>query len=220
MKQKLVIFGSGDIAELAHYYFTNDSDYTVSAFTVDASHLSSDTYLGLPVVSYEKLHEHYPPTEYTLFIALSYSKLNQVRKDRYINAKQRGYELASYISSKASILNDEIGDNCFILEDNTVQPFVKIGNNITLWSGNHIGHHSIISDHTFIASHVVVSGGVTIGEQCFIGVNATLRDHIKIGDKNIIGAGALILESTASDKLFIGNKTTAVDKKSFEIKKI
>ena len=50
------------------------------------------------------------------------------------------------------------GDNCFILEDNTVQPFVTIGNNVTLWSGNHIGHDSVIEDDCFISSHVVVSG--------------------------------------------------------------
>ncbi len=94
-----------------------------------------------------------------------------------------GYSMASFISPQATILNGGvIGDNCFILEDNTVQPYARIGSNVTLWSGNHIGHHSVIGDHTFIASHVVVSGGVEIGERCFVGVNATLRDHIEGGD--------------------------------------
>ena len=119
-----------------------------------------------------------------------------------------GYQLASYISSRASILNsDSIGDNCFILEDNTIQPFATIGNNVTLWSGNHIGHHTVIHDHSFIASHVVVSGGCEIGEQCFIGVNATLRDHITIGDRCVLGAASILLRDAEPDGVYIGQAT-------------
>lgn len=221
MANKLIIFGSGDMAELAQYYFNNDSLYEIVAFTVDADHLTVDTCFGLPVVPFETLAEKYPPQEYDLFIALSYSKLNQVRKDRYKSALTMGYSLASYISSKATILNDGcMGNNCFILEDNTIQPFVKIGNNVTLWSGNHIGHHSVIADHTFIASHVVISGGVSIGEQCFIGVNATLRDHIDVGDRSVIGAGVLLLKSCESESLYIGGAGKPSKRKSSTLKKI
>ena len=133
----------------------------------------------------------------------------------------KGYKLASYVSSKATLLNNrQFGENCFIFEDNTIQPFVKIGNNITLWSGNHIGHHSLIKDHTFLASHVVVSGGVQIGEQCFIGVNATLRDHIEIGDRCIIGAGALILTDTMADGVYLGSATSRSKVPSSRLRKI
>jgi sugar O-acyltransferase (sialic acid O-acetyltransferase NeuD family) len=150
----------------------------------------------------------FPPESHDFFVALSYSKLNVVRKEKYLAVKMLGYRLASYISSRATVLNEHrIGENCFIFENNTIQPFVTIGNNVTLWSGNHIGHHSNIKDHCFIASHVVVSGGVDIGEQCFIGVNATLRDHIKIGEKCVIGAGALMLADAAPEGDYIGAAT-------------
>jgi sugar O-acyltransferase (sialic acid O-acetyltransferase NeuD family) len=208
MKKKLIIFGSGDIAQLAHYYFSNDSSYEVAAFTVNSEYIQNPTFCNLPIVAFEEIDKHYSPNEYDCFIALSYSKLNAVRKEKYLAAKALGYKLASFISSKATVLNDgQIGENCFIFEDNTVQPFAKIGHNVTLWSGNHIGHHSVIHDHTFIASHVVVSGGVEIGEQCFIGVNATLRDHIKVGDRCVIGAGALLLSDTEPDGVYIGAAT-------------
>ena len=135
-----------------------------------------------------------------MFVALAYAKMNGVRKDKYLAAKAQGYELASYVSSFATVLNDgKIGDNVFLLEDNTIQPFVTIGNNVTLWSGNHIGHHSTIRDHSFLASQIVVSGGVLIEEQCFIGVNATLRDHITVGTRCVIGAGALLLGDAAPE---------------------
>jgi sugar O-acyltransferase (sialic acid O-acetyltransferase NeuD family) len=208
MHKKLIIFGAGDIAQLAHFYFSSDSNYEVVAFTVDTSHIEQSKFCGLPVVPFEGIREKYLPSEFSFFVALSYSKLNAVRKAKYLAAKALGYRMASYISSKASILNQEqIGENCFILEDNTIQPFVTIGNNVTLWSGNHIGHHSTIKDHTFIASHVVVSGGIEIGEQCFVGVNATLRDHIKVGDRCVIGAGVLLLGDADPEGVYIGPTT-------------
>jgi FlaA1/EpsC-like NDP-sugar epimerase len=140
MTKKLIIFGAGQIAELAHYYFTHDSAYDVVAFCIDEDYKTQETFCSLPIVSFEEVQKHYPPQEYECFIALAYAHLNGVREEKYKQAKIKGYKMASYVSSKATILNDDIGDNAFILEDNTVQPFVKISNNVTLWSGNHIGH--------------------------------------------------------------------------------
>lgn len=208
MRKPLVIFGAGEIAQLAHYYFSTDTSYEVVAFTVDAGYVKETTFCGLTVVPFEGLVKAFPPRNFELFVALGYLKLNALRKEKFLAAKAQGYKLASYISSRASVLNNrQIGENCFVLEDNTVQPFVRIGNNVTLWSGNHIGHHSIIHDHTFVASHVVVSGGVEIGEQCFVGVNATIRDHIKVGDRCVIGAGALLLVDAAKESVYPGAAT-------------
>jgi len=221
MQKSLIIFGAGEIAQLAHYYFSKDTNYKVVAFTVDAGYLKETLFCELPVVAFDELQKLYPKEEYEVFVALSYAKLNAVRKEKYLAVKELGYCLASYISSKATVLNENrIGDNCFIFEDNTIQPFVTIGNNVILWSGNHIGHHSTIKDHCFIASHVVVSGGVEIGEQCFIGVNATLRDHIKIGEQCVIGAGALLLADAEPKGVYLGKATELSRVPSTRLRKI
>lgn len=221
MKKSLVIFGSGDVAELAHFYFSKDSEYEVVAFTVDSLFLTDTIFCGLPMVAFEDISKQFPPEKCHLFIALGYSKLNAVRKEKYLEAKGLGYRLANYISSKATVLNENrIGENCFILEDNTIQPFVSIGNNVTLWSGNHIGHHSIIKDHCFISSHVVISGGVEISEQSFIGVNSTLRDRIKIGEKSVIGAGTLLLANAEPESVYIGTATEKSRLPSSKLRKI
>jgi sugar O-acyltransferase (sialic acid O-acetyltransferase NeuD family) len=221
LKKPLVIFGLGDIAQLANFYFSTDSNYEIVAFTVDVAYMTATQFCGLPVVPFEELANRYAPGEYEIFLALSYSDINRVRREKYLAAKAMGYRIASYVSSHATVLNDgHIGENCFILEDNTIQPFVKIGNNVTLWSGNHIGHHSTIHDHCFIASHVVVSGGVEIGESCFVGVNATLRDHIKIGDKCVIGAGALLLKDVGPNGVFLCAATDRAKAPSSRLRKI
>ncbi|UIL28694.1 acetyltransferase [Rhizobium leguminosarum] len=221
MRKRLIIFGTGDIAQIAHAYFSNDPDYQIVAFTVDSAYLGETEFCSLPVEPFETVAETYPPSEHSMFVALSYTKLNTLRRSKYEAAKALGYPIASYISSRASVLNNgRIGENCFIFEDNTIQPFSVIGDNVTLWSGNHIGHHSTIGDHTFIASHVVVSGGVEIGEQCFIGVNVTLRDHIKIGDRCVIGAGALLLADAEPEGVYVAQATERSKVPSTKLRRI
>jgi sugar O-acyltransferase (sialic acid O-acetyltransferase NeuD family) len=215
---KLILFGMGDIGRLAHYYFSRDSGHEVVAFTADSEYAKESSFLGLPVVDFEKINQVYPPADYKMFIALSYARMNQVRAAKYFRAKEMGYELVSYVSSRCTYLSDSpAGDNCFILEDNTIQPFVQIGNNVTLWSGNHIGHDSIIEDHCFLASQIVVSGRVRIRPYCFVGVNVTLRNAITIAPHSLLGAGAIIMKDTIEHGVYVPNRTELFKKKSFEI---
>lgn len=196
--KKLVIFGLGDMAILAHYYFSGDPDYQVCAFSVTKEFINDQkkTMFNLPIVPFEDINALYPPDQYVMFIAVGYKNLNKERANLYNAAKQMGYNLATYIHPKATVLTPIIGDNCFIFEDNTIQPFVEIGNNVILWSGNHIGHHTIIDDHCFITSHVVLAGRTYLGKYSFVGVNATIIDDVKVAENCIIGAGSLITKDT------------------------
>lgn len=217
MHKQLIIFGTGNFAQVAHFYFDKDSDYSVAAFCVHEKNIEQLQLFGLPVVPYENLTTLYPPDQYDLFIAVGYKNNNEVRAQLYHDAKSKGYRLATYISTQCNCYAQSIGDNCFIFEDNTIQPFVQIGNNVVLWSGNHIGHHAIIKDHCFLASHVVVSGNVTVNEYTFIGVNATLRDNITIGARNVIGAGTLIMHNTQANELYVEQRTQVSAKSSIGV---
>jgi sugar O-acyltransferase (sialic acid O-acetyltransferase NeuD family) len=188
------------------------------AFVVDREFRTSDTFEGLPLIDAEDAPQRFPPGDYDMFVAMSYAKMNAVRAEKYASMKAAGYRLASYVSSRCSYLSQTPpGDNCFILEDNTVQPFVTIGNNVTLWSGNHIGHDAVIEDHCFITSHVVVSGYVRIGTRSFIGVNATLRNSITIAPQTLIGAGAIIMKSTRPKEVYMPERAKLFTKSSDEI---
>jgi sugar O-acyltransferase (sialic acid O-acetyltransferase NeuD family) len=206
--EKVIIFGLGDISQIAKFYLDTDDKYQVVAFTIDKAYLKDDIFEGLPVIAFEEIENTYPSSEFKMFIPLSYTKVNKLREQKFLEAKDKGYTFISYISPHATVAsNSTIGENCFIFEDNTIQPFVTIEDNCILWSGNHIGHHSTIKANCFIASQVVVSGGVQVGENTFIGVNATLRDHITIGKSNVIGAGALILNDTEENKVYMATPT-------------
>lgn len=214
-KEKIIIFGTGDIAQIANYYFDIDSNYEVVAFTVDKAYCNNSSYESKPLVAFDDIETIYPPIDYKLFIALSYAQMNKLREAKYHEAKSKGYELVSYLSSKCTYLSQfKHGDNCFIFEDNTIQPFVKIGDNVTLWSGNHIGHHSIIESHNFISSHVVVSGHCHVESNCFVGVNSTLGHQVKLGKESLIGAGAIITKNTEEKSVYVPAKSIKLDKTS------
>lgn len=215
---RLVLFGAGDIARLAHHYFTRDSRHEVVAFAVDASHRKANEFLGLPLIDAEELPRRYPPDGHRMFCSLSYARMNTVREQKVNQVKAMGYELVSYVSSRCTWLTEsQAGENCFILEDNTIQPFARIGRNVTLWSGNHIGHDSMIEDHCFITSHVVVSGNVRVGHHSFIGVNATLRNGIAIGPRTLIGAGAAIMQDTPEASVYVPPRAVKLDKTSDQV---
>lgn len=214
-----VIFGTGDVAQIAAYYFERDSIAQVVAFTVDRAYMPNPPeFEGRPIVAFEDLVTTHPPADNALFIALSYAKMNRVREAKFLAATSLGYDLLTYVSPRCTYLSQfPPGRNCFIFEDNTVQPFVRIGDNVTLWSGNHIGHHSSIEDHVFVSSHVVISGHCTVGSHSFLGVNSTVAHGVRVADGTLLGAGAVLAKDSIPNGVYVPARTVRLDKTSDQI---
>jgi sugar O-acyltransferase (sialic acid O-acetyltransferase NeuD family) len=204
---KIIIFGIQDFASLAHFYLKHDSKHEVVAFSVTREYLPDEKrFEGLPVIAFEDVEDVYHPSEFHFFAPLSHRKMNRLRESVYNQVKSKGYSFVSYVSSRATVFPGlSIGDNCFILEDNTIQPFTEIGNNVVLWSGNHIGHHSVIKDHVLFTSHVVLSGHCIVESYSFFGVNATIRDGLHIAEGSLIAMGACVIRDTEPWGIYKGN---------------
>ena len=206
-KEKIIVFGTGVMADLIHYYFKHDSSFEVVAFAVNKDCLRDKKFHGLPVVAFEDVETVYPPQEYKMFIPLDYKRTNKFRAEKYDQAKKKGYKLVSYVSSKAITWPQlKLGENCFIGEGNVIQPFVELGDDVFLWTANHVGHHTQIKDHSFVLSNVMVSAGVTIEPYSFLGVNSTIGNNLTVAQESIIGAGTLILENTNPKGVYLGAK--------------
>lgn len=217
--KKLIIIGVGEFADIAYEYFTYDSDYEVVAFSVEEKYMNVKCeHHGLPIVPFENIEAYFSNKEHYVFVAVTYVKLNRARRRLFDIVKQKGYKCASYISSKAFVWhNAEIGENTFIFENNTIQYFVKIGNNVILWSGNHIGHRTVIEDDCWLTSHNVISGFCRIGRGSFLGVNATLGDNVVLGEDTVFGAAAVTVKSLP-DKgcVYVGSPARKLNKTSYE----
>lgn len=217
MKDKnLIIIGATEFAEIAYEYFMEESEYRVVAFAVDAEYIVRDTLKNIPVIPLEKVFSDYPPEEFELFTAVTYKKINGLRRDFYNKGKERGYSFATFVSPAAFVWkNVSVGEDVFIFENNTIQYNARIGNGVVIWSGNHIGHSAVIDDFCFISSHVVVSGYTRIGEKSFCGVNSTIANNICIAPKTIMGAGSVITKDIkVSNGVYVGNPAVRLNKKA------
>lgn len=205
-RKPLVIVGNGEIASMAFEYFSHNSDYEPQGFAIGADYITSETFEGLPLVPLDDVATRFPPEQVTAFVAIGDAQLNRVRARHCALMKAKGYRLASYVSSRAFVWrNVAIGENCFIFEDNTLQPFVTIGDDVILWSGNRIGHRSTIGNHVFITSHVVVSGFCTVGDYSYVGVNSAIANNVNIAPDNFIAMSTSISSSTEPDTIYQGN---------------
>ena len=202
-KKSLLIYGAGSLGQMAGYYFQHDSNYELIGFADAIEFVSAgSSLLEKPVITWEQAKKLYSVDDIDVFVAIGYRKSNSIRQKRYEQVVADGYQVATYISSKAVNMASKIGANCFILESNVLQPYTNIGNNVIMWSGNHLGHHSVVEDNCFITSHVVVSGKCRIGANSFIGVNACIRDGISIGEKSVVGAGSIVMKDCGPRSVF------------------
>ncbi len=216
-KEKLLIIGDGETGEIAYEYFSLEKKYNIAAFSAERNFIKNKKLFGLPVIPLEELEKLFSPQDYKVFVAVSFSQLNRVRTRLFNLAKEKGYSFCSYVSPKAFVgENVEFGDNCFIFENVTLQRKVKLGNNVTVWSGSFVGHHSIIRDNCFIASQVAISGSCEIGENCFLGVNCCTIDNIKIAKDCVIGAGAVLIKNTIEGRIYVGNPAKPLPNKNVE----
>lgn len=219
MKEKLVIIGAGEFAEIAYEYFSDFSDYDVIAFAVEKAFIDKPKLFGLPVVPFEEIENISPPNECKVFVAITYTQLNRVRKRLYIQAKNKGYKFVTFVHPTVFLGRDvKIGDNCFIFEDNNIQRKVNIGDNVIIWAKNHIGHQSIIKENCYLASGVIISGYCEIGNNCFLGVNCSLNDKIKIAEDTIVGNGTIVTKNIEEPGgVYVGNPTKRLPKSSYEV---
>lgn len=208
----IVIFGIGRGATVATRYFRDDSPHEIVAYTVDDAYADRNEFMGRPVIPFSRIQKEISPEESQMFIMLGFQGLNSLRAEKFAAAKQKGYTMASYLSSKImGCEKPKTGENCFILEGNVFNYDVTIGNNVVMWSGNHVGDLSVIEDNVFVSSHVVLSGEVTIGANSFLGVNASISNYVRVGARCYIGANTLIVQDTPPDSVYIAKGTPKLE---------
>ncbi len=209
---KLILFGNGRGADVAYRFLSKDSPHNICAFTVDQKYISSETFRDLPIVPFENVEERYPPDEYRMLILLGYQGMNGLRETKFHEAKAKGYKLESYVASNIFRVEDiQVGENCFILDNQSISLDVSIGNNVVMWSSNHIGDMTHIADHAWVSSHVTVAANVEIGERAFLGIGATVSNSVKVAPGTFVGADRLITQNTEVDSVYVHSHESKLD---------
>lgn len=210
---KLVIVGTGEWGLLADQYFTYDSPYDVVAFAAERAYLASDVFEQRPAIALEDLERHHPPSEVTVFVAMSGTKMNALRARVFTSVVARGYRCATYVSSKAQVWrNARVGQNCLVAEFTSLHPFASVGDNVFLHTGNVVGHRAVVEDHCFVSSHVVVAGECHVGASCFLGLNVTMNDRTSVAAGSLVTSGSLVAHHLKQpDRVYQGSPATAIE---------
>ena len=200
----VVIFGVGDYAQQAHYYLNADSSHRIVAFSVSADRCRKASFLDLPLIPFEEVETVFPPDSCSFFLPMSGRRMNRDRERLYLEAKAKGYRLISYVSSRAIVCDNKIGENCLILEGANIQPFAEVGNNTIIWSQTHIGHHTVIGDHVFISASVMVSGRCRIERYCYLSGGAVIDANVTLAEGTLAGLSSVIGRDTAPWGIYTG----------------
>jgi sugar O-acyltransferase (sialic acid O-acetyltransferase NeuD family) len=191
--KRLVIVGTGMLAEQVQFYLGTLDGRAVDAYVLDAEYIRDATFGQRPVLEFAEAQRRFPPDTHEVFVAIGFTATT-ARKRWFFAARAAGYGLPSYVHRSASVAeNVRIGANTLIQELAVVAPFVLMGDNLILCPQVSINHHTRVGSHCFFAPAAVVSGDADIGECCFIGANATIRDRVRVGERCVVGAGAVIM---------------------------
>jgi sugar O-acyltransferase (sialic acid O-acetyltransferase NeuD family) len=201
---KIVLFGSGRGADVAFRFLARDSEHEVCGFVTERRYLDRETFHDLPVVPFEEVERPFPPDKYKMLVLLGYQGMNNLRAEKYLAAKAKGYQFISYVNSQFYRAEDlDVGENCFILDNQSISLDVKIGNNVVMWSSNHIGDLSTVGDHSWLASHVTVAAEVNVQPYCFLGIGASVGNKLTLGQRTFVGANALVASDTAENSVHL-----------------
>lgn len=211
-RKQIVIFGTGKGADTARRYFQSDTLYAVAGYIVDREFQTTETFNERPVVAFDEAVSKFPPADFLAFVPLGAARMNELRQEKYAQLKTLGYRFASFVHSSNNIEGRcEIGENCFVLENQCINFDVSIGNNVVIWSGCQIGDRSRIHDHVYFGSHVVINGDVEVGEACYLGSNCTIGNGVRVGRQSFIGANALINQNTKERAVHVVQATPAAE---------
>lgn len=203
---KIIIFGIGSMAKVMHYFFTRDSAFEVVGFTVDKAYITGEKFCNLEVVAFENVEDRFPPAAYKMFIAIGPSKMNDLREQKFNEAKERGYTLVSYVS-KFAICNSELGENCFVGDMAIVNPFVEIGMNNIFHEGTILSNDSVIGNNCYVAPKVSVSTYSKVGDNCVIGTGAVIKTNVSVAPRTLVGATCYISKDTQEEGVY-GEKSS------------
>jgi sugar O-acyltransferase (sialic acid O-acetyltransferase NeuD family) len=204
MMADVVIFGIGDYAEQAHYYLSTDSPHRVVGFSVTSEWRKESRFHDLPLVPFEEIDKAFPPSEVSFFLPMSGRRMNRDRERFYKEAKSKGYSLISYVSSRAILCDNKIGENCFIFEGANLQPFAEVGDDSIVWCQTHVGHHSLIGDHVFISAGVTVSGRCRIGPYCYLSAHALIDANVTLAEGTLAALASVITRDTTPWGIYTG----------------
>lgn len=128
-------------------------------------------------------------------------------KNSFVMGKNSNIHRYSILQSAGGFIhigdNVNIGDFCFL----SGQGGLTIGNNVLCSSFVNIipNQHCYADINKPIYKQPCISQGITIGDDSWIGINATILDGVNIGKHCIVGGGSVVTKDIPDFTVVVGN---------------
>lgn len=189
----------------------------LTAFTMDSNYIKSTTFCDLPVYPFETLEQYVDIENVEILLSIGYNKMNQHRMSKYHECKSRGFNVHTFISERAVVYADSIGEGCIIMPGAYIGPFSTLGLCNVIRSGCVLSHHEKVGNFNWIADGCTYGGDVAQGNNCFIGLGTTVRNGIFIADNTFVGAHSYLHHNSSDEGVYFGNPSVKQDDISFDI---
>lgn len=201
MKGRIAVIGSGEYAGQIKDFIRNYSDYEFAGFI--------DNVNGNPEIlcGDNEVPESYKEKKFDLlFNGIGYADFS-LRKRLFEKFRSFGVPFATFVHPTAFIhCNARIGKGVYVGPHSSVLKDAVLEDDVAIMTDVLVSHNVHIKAHTYVAGMVAFGGYVHIGESCFIGLNSTLRDHVQIADRTIVGCGSNVIKDISeSGHTYVGN---------------
>lgn len=189
--KRLVIWGCG-----GHARVVLDAALSMNLFDQTAFY-DDDPAAGTPSIS--QLSER---GFGDFIVAIGNNAVRALRFDEGIRAGLRPaicVHPTAWISPAASI-----GAGTVVMARAVIQSNARIGRNCIVNTGAVVEHDCVVGDHTHLSPSVTLGGAVTVGEYVHMGIGAIAIPGARVGDRSVIGAGAVVLRKIPADVTAIG----------------
>ena len=206
-KDGLILFGIGPISRTIFYAGKRSGKYLVSCFTADQRYLTTDELCGLPIIAFEQIETRYPPHAFDMLVVnVGYTTGTLSRKEMFLRAKDKGYNLINYIDDRADVLEDVIlGQNNIVMANTHIGPTGSLGDNNFIRENIYLGHDFHIGSHNVLAPGCTLGGSCRMGDLNFIGMGSTVLNNIEIKDANLVGAASLVIKDIGNGGKYMGH---------------
>lgn len=209
--KRVIIYGSKTLMQSLFFDASDNVDFKIACFASDSDYIECNDLLGLPWVPYHQLHQLYPPEEYDMLALFNGYRSMRARDVIYQKAKNSGYHLRNYISTRADVAaNVTMGENNVIMGSSHVGFGGTMGSNNLIRQTVYLGHEFRMGDNNIITAGCNIGGHGCIKSHCYIGLGTTVIDHITLEEETLIGAGSVVIRNTEPHSKNVGNPSRII----------
>ena len=130
---------------------------------------------------------------------------NGLRRKLQCKLEALGFPIATIVANGAWLSpSAQIGPGSVLMPNSTVGAQARIGHGVIVNTNASADHDCVLGSYSHIAPGTHLAGNVTIEEEAFCGVGASIVPHQRVGARATVGAGAVVVRDIPSDEVWVG----------------